>query len=87
MILFGLEPCTVTDYHSPARIREDRFRGTLDDVIIIPAVLFALAVGKILRFVLSILMRLFDYAFPLAMQIFWLRFLRQRFWAASSLLS
>jgi hypothetical protein len=41
-------------------------------VIIIPLVFFALAANKILRFILSILMRLLDYAFPLAMQIVWL---------------
>ncbi len=62
----------MTDCHSPARTRESRFRGTLDDVIIIPLVLVTLAVNKILRFILSILMRLLDYAFPLAMQIVWL---------------
>jgi len=62
----------VTNYHSPARTKESRFRGTLDDVIIIPLVLVTLAANKILRFILSILMRLLDYAFPLAMQIVWL---------------
>ena len=45
------------------------FRGALDDVIIIPLVLVALVAIIILRFVLSILMRLLDYAFPLAMQV------------------
>jgi hypothetical protein len=62
----------VTDYHSPARTEESSFRGTLDDVIIIPLVLVTLAVNKILRFILWMLMRLLDYAFPLAMQIVWL---------------
>ena len=62
----------MTDYHNPAWTKESRFRGALDDVIIIPLVLIALAVNKILRFILSILMRLLDYAFPLAMQIVWL---------------
>ncbi len=47
------------------------FRAALDDVIIIPLVFVALAANKILRFILSILMRLFDYAFPLAMQLAW----------------
>jgi hypothetical protein len=51
----------VTRYHHPS----------LDDVIIIPLVFVALAANKILRFILSILMRLFDYAFPLAMQLVW----------------
>ena len=59
----------MTDYHNPAWTKESRFRGALDDVIIIPLVLIALAANKILRFILSILMRLLDYAFPLAMQI------------------
>jgi hypothetical protein len=62
----------VTYYHSPARTEESRFRGALDDVIIIPLVFVALAASKILRFILSILMRLLDYAFPLAVQIVWL---------------
>ena len=62
----------MTDYHNPAWIKESRFRGTLDDVIIIPFVVVALAAHKILRFILAILMRLLDYAFPLAMQIVWL---------------
>jgi hypothetical protein len=59
----------VTHYHNPAWTEESRFRGALDDVIIIPLVLVALAANKILRFILSILMRLLDFAFPLAMQI------------------
>jgi hypothetical protein len=62
----------VTDYHHPAWTDESRFRGALDDVIIIPLVLVAFAANKILRFILSILMRLLDCAFPLAMQIIWL---------------
>jgi hypothetical protein len=62
----------VTHYHSPARTEESRFRGALDDVIIIPLVFVALAASKILSFILSILMRLLDYAFPLAVQIVWL---------------
>jgi len=62
----------MTDYHNPAWTKESRFRGSLDDVIIIPLVVVALAANKILRFILSILMRLLDYIFPLAMQIVWL---------------
>jgi len=62
----------VTDYHNPAWTDESRFPGALDDVIIIPLVLVTLAANKILRFILSILMRLLDYAFPLAMQLVWL---------------
>jgi hypothetical protein len=64
--------CTVTDCRHPAWAEESRFRGALDDVIIVPLVVFALAANKILRFVLSILMRMLDYAFPLAMQVVWL---------------
>jgi len=56
----------VTHYHNPAWTEESRFRGALDDVIIIPLVFVTLAANKILRFILSILMRLLDYAFPLA---------------------
>jgi hypothetical protein len=62
----------VTNYHDPAWTEESRFRGALDDVIIIPLVFVTLAANKILRFILAILMRLLDYAFPLAMQIVWL---------------
>ena len=62
----------MTDYHNPAWTKESRFRGSLDDVIIVPLVVVAFAAKKILRFILSILMRLLDYAFPLAMQIVWL---------------
>jgi hypothetical protein len=65
---------TVTDCHRPAWTEESRFRGALDDVIIIPVVLATLAANKILRFVVAMLMRLLDYAFPLAMQIIWLPF-------------
>src|SRR6476619_4955833 len=70
--VFSRNRCTMTRYHNPAWTEESRFRGALDDVIIIPLVLVALAANKILRFILSILMRLLDYAFPLAMQIVWL---------------
>ncbi|WP_247990343.1 hypothetical protein [Bradyrhizobium sp. 186] len=62
----------MTDGRHPAWTEESRFRGALDDVIIIPLVVITLATNKILRFVLSILMRMLDYAFPLAMQMVWL---------------
>jgi hypothetical protein len=62
----------VTNYHDPPSTEESRFRGALDDVIIVPLVFVTLAANKILRFILAILMRLLDYAFPLAMQIVWL---------------
>ena len=62
----------MTDFHNPAWTAESRFRGAFDDVVIIPLVLITLAANKIVRFILSILIRLLDYAFPLAMQIVWL---------------
>ncbi|MBR0712346.1 hypothetical protein [Bradyrhizobium liaoningense] len=62
----------MTDGRHPAWTEESRFRGAIDDVIIIPLVVVALAASKTLRFVLSILIRMLDYAFPLAMQIVWL---------------
>jgi hypothetical protein len=62
----------MTDYHDPAWTDKGRFRGGLDDVIIIPLVAVALVVNRILRFILLILIRLLDYAFPFAVQIVWL---------------
>jgi hypothetical protein len=62
----------VTHYHHPSWTDNGCFRAALDDVIIIPFVFVGLAASKILRFILSILMRLFDYAFTLAMQLVWL---------------
>ena len=62
----------MTDDRNPAWTDKSRFRGALDDVIIIPLVSVTLVAIKILRFIISILMRLLDYAFPLAMQIIWL---------------
>jgi len=64
--------CTVTKYHSRAWKKASCSRGALDDAIIIPVVFFTLAVNKTLGFILSILMRLLDYAFPLIVQIIWL---------------
>lgn len=62
----------MTDYHHPAWTEQSRFRVALDDVIIIPFAFITLAANKILRFILAMLMRLLDYAFPLAMQFVWL---------------
>jgi len=62
----------VTDGRHPAWTEESRFRGALDDVLIIPLVIVTLATSRILRFLLSILIRMLDYAFPFAMQIVWL---------------
>ena len=70
--------CAMTDHRNPAWTEESRFRGGLDDVIIIPLVFVTLAANKILRSILSILMRLLDYAFPLAMQIVWLPLIAAR---------
>lgn len=47
-------------------------RGALDDVIIVPLALIAIAANKILRFIIAVLMRLLDYTFPLIMEIVWL---------------
>lgn len=55
--------------HRACRNEGDRFGAALDDAIIVPLVIFTLAVMKILRFILSILVRLLDYAFPLVMQL------------------
>ena len=63
---------TVTHYHHPSWTDDGSFRASLDDAIIIPFVFVGLAASKILRFILSLLMRLFDYAFTLAMQLVWL---------------
>jgi hypothetical protein len=62
----------MTDYHGPACTRKSRFRGALDDAIIIPLVCVTLAANKSLRFIFAVLVHLFDYAFPFAMQIVWL---------------
>ena len=62
----------MTRYHHPSWTDDGSFRAALDDVIIIPFVFAGLIASKILRFILSILIRLFDYAFPLAMQLVWL---------------
>ena len=79
--------CTVTRYHHPPWTEDGRFRAGLDDVIIIPLVFVTLAASKILRFIFLILMRLLDYAFPLAMQLVWLPLFAAMFLAMASLLS
>ncbi|WP_245329509.1 hypothetical protein [Bradyrhizobium canariense] len=63
---------SVTHDQSRARIEERHLRGALDDVIIVPLVLIAIAASKILHFTISVLMRLLDYTFPLVMEIVWL---------------
>ena len=62
----------MSDDHNQASTDDRRFRGAIDDVIIIPLVSVALVVNKILRFIFSMVMRLLDYAFPFAMQVVWL---------------
>ena len=68
----------MTDYRNPAWTEESPFRGGLDDVIIVPLVFVTLAANKILRSIVSILIRLLDYAFPLTMQIVWLPLIAAR---------
>ena len=68
----------MADHPKETSTDEYRFRWAIDDVIIVPLVFVALAAGKILRFILSILMRLLDYAFPFAIQIVWLPLLAPR---------
>jgi hypothetical protein len=62
----------------PSRIETSGFCGGIDDVIIVPLVLAALAVNKMVRFLASILVHLLDFAFPLAMQLVWLPLLAIR---------
>jgi hypothetical protein len=54
------------------------FRGGADDAIIVPLVLVALTVSKLMRFLVSVLVHLFDFAFPLAMNLIWLPLLAAR---------
>ncbi|WP_249130222.1 hypothetical protein [Bradyrhizobium sp. AUGA SZCCT0283] len=61
-------------HYDPVHNEESRFNGARDDVIIIPIVLAVLSVNKLLQLFFSILMRLLDFAFPIAMQIIWLPF-------------
>ena len=61
--------CILNPYQKPTLTNERCFRGALDDLIIIPFVFVVLALNKTLRLILSILMRLLDYAFPLAMLV------------------
>lgn len=59
----------MTDDEDPAWTKERCFGGGLDDVIIMPLALVALATRTILGLILSLLMRLLDDLFPLAMQV------------------
>lgn len=62
----------MTDNPDPAPTEQPYFRGAPDDVIIIPIVFVTIVVNRILYFILLMLMRLFDFAFPFALQIAWL---------------
>jgi hypothetical protein len=64
--------------NDPPRIACSDFRGGIDDAIIVPLVLAALAVNKTVRFLTWILVHLLDFAFPLAMQLLWLPLLAAR---------
>jgi hypothetical protein len=55
------------------------FRGSPDDAIIVPLAIAALTVNKLVRFLVSVLIHVFDFAFPLAMQLVWLPLLAARF--------
>src|SRR3954453_10759183 len=63
---------------APSRVESSGFRRGLDDVIIVPLVVAALAVNRLGRFLIVILVRLLDVAFPLAMQLVWLPLLAAR---------
>jgi hypothetical protein len=51
----------------------DRFDPGIDDVIIVPLVFIALAVKKLFRAALSLLIDILDFAFPILLQL--MRFL------------
>ena len=54
------------------------FPGSPDDAIIIPLAMAALTVNKLMRLLVSVLIHVFDFAFPLAMQLVWLPLLAAR---------
>jgi hypothetical protein len=72
---YGLNIETPID---PSRVETGGFRGGSDDVIIVPLVLAMLAADKTVRLLASILVHVFDIAFPLAMQLVWLPLLAIR---------
>jgi hypothetical protein len=61
------------------------FRGSPDDAIIVPLAIAALTVNKLMRFLVSVLIHVFDFAFPLAMQLVWLPLLTARFLGAAAI--
>jgi hypothetical protein len=54
--------------HTPA-MAQARFRAGIEDVIILPLVLIALAAKKLCQATLSILVHILDYAFPVLLQV------------------
>jgi hypothetical protein len=52
-----------------SEMKESRFHAGLEDVIIFPLVLTALAAKNLFQAALSILIRILDYAFPIVMQL------------------
>jgi hypothetical protein len=50
-------------------IAERRPRAGVDDLVIVPLVVIALAVSKLLKAALSILIYVLDYAFPILLQL------------------
>jgi hypothetical protein len=53
----------------PPGIAQDRFAAGSDDLIILPAVLIALATTKLFRALISLLVHILDYAFPILLQL------------------
>ncbi len=62
---------TLNDQHDgpPPGIAPDRFAAGSDDLVILPVVLIALAIRKLLHAIFSILIDILDYAFPILLQI------------------
>src|SRR3979409_2174119 len=54
---------------SDTSIPDDPFGAGIADVIILPLVAIALAAKSLLKFVLSILIHIIDYAFPILLQV------------------
>src|SRR5438445_4257311 len=62
--------CSVSGEHDSRTFRtEGGFRAGIEDAIILPLVMAALAAKSLSRAALSLLIRILDYAFPVAMQL------------------
>jgi hypothetical protein len=59
----------VIAYQDASRAGSDRFGVSLDDLLIVPLVAITFATIKILRFILLILVKLLDFAFPIVLQL------------------